>query len=99
MSQGSSFYQLAVKQAEIFQKDNVAWMGAMVTSSCIKSIMCYAYGGLVRDGKIKPIEDMTLDEKTNLWNQAKEFSNGQLDQSGLVQVAKTLITLEFLLNQ
>lgn len=98
MSQ-NSFFELARKQADIFQKDNVAWMGVMVTSNCIKSIMCYTYGGLVRDRKIKAIELLPDDEYSNLLVQAEEFSKGQLDQGGVIQVAKTLITLEYLLNQ
>jgi len=97
MNQNSSF-ELARKQADIFQKDNVAWMGAMVASSCIKSIMCYAYGGLVRDGKIKDIELLPDEEYSNILVQAEEFSKGQLDQDGIKQVAKVLITLEYLLQ-
>jgi hypothetical protein len=98
MQTSSPFLDLAYKEAETFQNNNVAWMECLITCDCTKSIMELGYNILVRKGKIIPIEKMTQAEKENIWNSAREFSKGRLDKEGLIKVAKGLVTLEYLLT-
>ncbi len=93
----SPFLDLARKQAELFQNDNINWMETLITCECTKSIMEIGYNVLVRQKVITPIEDMAQEDKLKLWESAKEFANGRLDQKQLVRVAKSLLTLESLL--
>jgi len=55
------------------------------------------YSYLVRERKITPLENLTIDEKHLSWNTAKYFSKGRLSDLELVEVVKALHALEFLL--
>lgn len=97
MQENNTFMQLAQKQVELFQNNNIAWMDAMVTSDCIKGIMCIAYRAFVREKKITAIEDMPIGEKKKLWEQAKEFAKNRLNQQEMVDLCRSLLTLEYML--
>lgn len=98
MTQNSPFLDLARKESEIFQKDNIAWMECLVTCDCTKTIMELGYKILVRQNKITPIEKMAQVDKENLWGQARDFAKGRLDREGLMKMCRGLITLEYFLT-
>lgn len=98
MERISCFMDLAKKEVESFQNNNLVWMECLVTCDCTKSIMEIAYRTLVRERKIKAIEEMDHASKENIWSTAKEFSKDRLDTEGLIKMAKSLIALEYLLQ-
>lgn len=98
METSSPFLDLAKKQSELFQQNNIVWMECLVTCECTKSIMELGYNILVRKNKIVPIEKMAQSDKENLWKTAKEFSKNRLDKNGLIKMAKGLVTLEYFLQ-
>jgi len=98
MTKNSPFLDLARKQVDLFQNDNVGWMETLITSDCIKSIMELGYKILVRDGKITAIEKMDQAEKESLWNSAGEFAKGRLGREDLVRVCRGLVALEYFLT-
>lgn len=97
MTKNSPFLDLARKEAETFQKDNVAWMECLVTCECTKTIMELGYKILLRQNKIIPIEKMAQTDKENLWGQARDFAKNRLDIEGLIKICRGLITLEYFL--
>lgn len=89
---------LAKSQVALFQKDNTTWMDLLITSDCIRGIMFTAYNSLVRDRKIKAIEDMEQGDKENIWLSAKEFAKDRLNDEQLIELSKGLVSLEYLLE-
>lgn len=94
----SPFLDLARKEAETFQNNNVAWMECLVTCECTKTIMEIGYNILVRSNKIQPIDKMPQADKENVWNTAREFSKGRLSKDGLIKMCKGLVVLEYFLT-
>lgn len=94
----STFMTLARKQAELFQNNHVVWMDAFVGSDCIRHIMLVAYNILVKDRKMKRIEDMLEDEKRNIWLTTEEFSKGRLDSGDKADMCRGLLSLEYILT-
>lgn len=92
------FLDLAIKQVELFQQDNVAWMECLIICECTKSIMEIGYNNLVRQKVITEIEKMSLEEKNKLWELTKEFCAGRLSAHEMKRVAKGLVCLEYLLT-
>lgn len=80
----------------MFQQNNLGWMSAMATSWSIQEIMGLGYGKLIRAGKIKPVYE--TEDQDKLWQAVDEFGKGQTDEMVRHRIAKSLITLEYLLQ-
>lgn len=95
--------ELAYKQVELFHKDNVVYISTLVKCSSIQSIWINAYTCLCNTYKILPLERLFLEERTRLWEDTKSLINDvakdyPLSKEEKVKIAKSLYTLEHLLN-
>ena len=57
-----------------------------------------AYEGLLREGRIGPIEDMMLLDKEFLWTKAKEYGGRKLGKIGLLRLVKSIVLVDYFLN-
>lgn len=94
----SEWLAIGKKQSDLFMSNNVGYMDLLVTADCPRSIMNTCYNILVRIKKISPIEKLDPSEKINLWESAKEFAKGRMNNDGLTELSKALIALEYFLN-
>ena len=90
--------ELGNKQAALFINNNIAYMNLLVTGDCSRHILNSVYRILVGQRKIPELEKMSVDEKKIIWETAKEFSKDRLDKEKLIELAKSLYVLEYLLN-
>lgn len=93
----STFLDLGKKQATMFMNDNVGYMELLVTADCPREILNVCYRILVREGKLKELKDLPLEEKTGIWETAKEFAKDRLDQKGLISLSCALQALNYLI--
>lgn len=94
----NSWLELGKKQADLFTSNNIAYMELLVTGDCNRSILNTCYNILIRTKKIKPIEDWEVGDKRNVWETAKETAKDRMDNEGLIELSKALITLEYFLQ-
>jgi hypothetical protein len=90
--------QLGRQQAEIFVSNNVAYCEILVTCSCPRTILLYAYNHLVYLQKITPIEELLLDDKQFAWETAKDIAKGRLSRKSLIELVQALVALNYFLN-
>lgn len=95
----SEWLELGKKQSSLFVDNNLSYMESLVTCIVPRKIMHMCYYILLANKKIKKIEDLPLDQKTSIWEMAKEISNGRLGGPDLIILSKCLYALEFFLNQ
>lgn len=66
--------------------------------SSMRGNWVFVYKGLVKSGKVKPIEQLEQSEKMELWNHAKEMGP-KLNSDQLVSLCKSLYSIEYYLNE
>jgi hypothetical protein len=93
----SNFLALGRKQAALFMNNNIGYMELLVTAECPREILNVCYRILVREGKLKELKDLPIEEKTSIWETAKEFSKDRLDQKGLISLSYALQALNYLI--
>lgn len=93
-----TWIELGKKQADIFSGNHLAYCELLVTGNSCRKILSYVYGTLCRTGKIVLIENLDIDQKHNLWEMAKDISKDRLGQDELIQLVKSLYSLEYYLN-
>lgn len=91
-------FHLARKQGEIFEKDNVGYMKSIPFVQTPQSILLGCYEILVRQVKVKKIEELSEVDQRNIWDTAKEFAAGRLNKEELIRLSKCLYALEYILT-
>lgn len=92
------FLELARKQVFLFELDNVSYMRTLVNAQSIRNIMIGGYNSLLVGNKLTPIESLPPEQKTTMWETAKEIAVGKLDTEKLIELCKALCCLEYMLN-
>lgn len=91
-------FKLALKQLELFQKDQLAYLNALIGCDTVRVLMNNIYKAIVSSGRLTAIDDLPVGDKKELWLTAKDFSQDRLNNEGMIQMAHVLYLLEFLLN-
>lgn len=94
----SDWIEIGKKQAIDFMNNNVAFMEVLITCVVPIKLMLLCYRSLVIKKAIKELESLPVNQKNTIWEQAKEFSNGRLNKDQLIDLCRSLYTLEYLLN-
>ena len=94
----SKWLLLAEQQAQLFVKDNIAFSETLVTCKVSKQIMLGAYKILVTRRTIKPLEQLSREEKRICWDTSKDIAKDRLSIDDLIDLAKALYALEYFLN-
>lgn len=89
---------LVLKHMDMFNNDHVLYCELMVKDHGHRWVMYRAYNRFVYLEKITPLEDMTMLEKVNVGAMANEIAKGRMDRKGLIELAKNLIVIEYLLK-
>lgn len=89
---------LVYKHMEMFNSDHLTYCELMVKDEGHRWVMLRAYYRMVRLEKITALEDMTMSEKVNVGEMANEIAKGRMDRKGLIELAKNLIVMEYLLK-
>ena len=89
---------LVYKHLEMFNENSQVYCELMVTDSGHRNVMYRAYNRFVGLQKITALEDMTMTEKVSVGEMANDIAKGRLDRKSLIELAKNLIVIEYLLN-
>lgn len=89
---------LGKAQSDIFLKDNIGYMNAVIVLSVPFGIMDACYNVLTRTGKMMHIEVLPEQQKIGIYEMAKDISAGRLDREGLIKLSHLLLTLEYFLQ-
>jgi hypothetical protein len=92
------FLQLGMKQAALFKNEPDLYLNCLVKYSGQRVILYSTYRMLVSSGRIKRIEDLPIDFKREIFEEAKRVANGRLPTDKLVMLSCILYCLEFLLS-
>lgn len=92
------FVELGKKQVDMFSSNHLTYMNCIVTCEGMRNIMMTVYKSLVHSKRLIALEEMPQDHKLQVWETAKEISNGRMDKKGTIQLSKILYTIEYYLN-
>lgn len=89
---------LAVEQSKVFIDNNVSYTEALVNATSIRYIwqVCYSY--FVNTKQLPPLERISVEDKTHVWETAKEIAAGRLNNKKTIELSKALYCLEYVLN-
>lgn len=90
--------QLGQKQAQVFTASNVAYCEMLVDGRTRREILLCCYRCLVRTKRLRPIEELSQEQKVLAWQTAKYIAKGRMGQKSLVEVVQALLTIEYFLN-
>jgi len=91
--------EIGSKQATMCNDDSVTYINCLVTCDGMRQLMATVYACLTYIKRLPKIEDLSLEEKTTLWEETKEFANNRLDLKETIKLSKCLYTIEHFLNQ
>ncbi len=88
------------KETVIFEENNMAYTEDVIVCNCRRHLMVWIYSTLKGRKKIKPIEELDLDVKKQMWGFVKEICAGKTnDKERMVEVAKTFYVIEYFINE
>lgn len=91
--------RLAKLQADMFIADNESYMRSLPVVSVPQSILVSFYEILVAAKKILSLENMPRPEQESIWEMAKEFAAGRLNNNEkMKRLCRCLIAIEYLLK-
>lgn len=89
---------IVIRQSQLFTENNTGYCNALVTCGSIRKLWTVAYKCLVGLKKISPIENLTIEEKTTIWETAKDIAADRLNKQDMIELCQSLYTLEYILN-
>lgn len=89
---------LVYKHLEMFNGDSVTYCELMVTDIGHRLVFYRAYVRFVALQKITALEEMTMTEKVSVGAMANDIAKGRMDRKSLIELAKNLIVIEYLLK-
>lgn len=89
---------LKLKQDCENRSDQAQWIIALAVATVPKYIFVRGYNNLVAQSKLIQLELLKVEDKTNIWETAKEIANGRLTKEELIEFCKVLLCLEYFLQ-
>jgi hypothetical protein len=89
---------LARKQAQMFQDNNLAYCEVLVTAQSPRHILVNSYHQLVRLGKIIAYEDLLQDDLEEARRMTLDIAKGRLSNKELRELAKALLAIAYFLD-
>ena len=90
---------LARVMIELFEKMPKTFNEVLVTGTVHRSIMLSIYRLLVKEGTLLPIEEITPEQKNEIWNRAKTIIAGRMNKEQCIEVIKSIHAMELISKQ
>lgn len=88
------------KELACFEEYSVGYTEQIVNFNCRRSIMVWVYNALKSARKIKPIEELEIEVKKQMWGFVNEICAGKTDdQKRKIEVAKVFYVIEYFINE
>lgn len=91
----NQWIELGRKQYAVFENDSLNYINCLVANTSMRTVLNCVYDSLVGRKEMIPIELLNQENKLALWEGAKEFSKGTLNQQQMIDLSKSLYTLEY----
>ena len=98
MSLTTAFEELGRKQCATFKAHPEEYLELLVTAGSQRSVMFSVYNILRSSGKLTPMEDLPLEFKTDIWQEAQKIAKGRLSKEKMILLARCLYVLNWLLD-
>ena len=86
---------LGAMQVKLFESNQPVYMDVFCSGEGVRKILIGYYNSLVKEEKIIPIENLSVEYKTELYETAKEIAANRLDTNGCIQLCKCLQVLTY----
>lgn len=88
------------KYAQFFENDNLSFTQSMLVFSGCRELMRWVYGLLVARKQLKPLEELSQEEKEEMWNFIKEVCvDEHQTREKMHQMVIVFYTIEYFLNE
>ena len=93
-------FRIGRKETALFEKDNIAYTNSIFLSKARIMLMDWIYKYVCKFRGIPKIEDLSLEQKADLWAFVKDICQGrEVDQQRMIEIARVFYTLEYFLNE
>lgn len=94
------FMNFGRKQARLFEQDNISYTEALLRLTGSRKMMVWLYYRLRNYKYITPIEDLSQEEKEQMWQFTKEICVGEHRvKEKMRQMSLSFYALEYFLNE
>jgi hypothetical protein len=84
-----------VKQMDVFDKDNIAFVSCLVSGDGLRKCMIEVYRAIVKFKFVPPIEDVDIREEEKIWLRANAVDENRiLTKEQLIELSKALYVIE-----
>jgi hypothetical protein len=88
------------KETACFENDSVGYTDQIVGLNCRRGIMVWVYSTMKTAKRIKPIEDLELEDKKKMWAFINEICEGKdVDKQRKIEVIKVFYVIEYFINE
>lgn len=88
------------KYAQLFENDNLGFTQAMLRLTGSRGLMKWVYGMLVARKLLKPLEELTQEQKEEIWDFVKDICVDEFrTREMMYQMAIVFYTIEYFLNE
>jgi hypothetical protein len=88
------------KELACFEEYSVGYTDQIVTMTCRRGIMVWVYNTLKAAKKIKPIEELEIEDKKQMWAFINELCAGKTDDRKVkIEVAKVFYVIEYFIKE
>lgn len=86
--------QLGIKQMDIFDQNNEAYMSMLVNGTSLVSIWKVVYERAIALKVLTPLDETPSDYKRLLWREAYDLSKGKLNKEEMSSLCRALYTMK-----
>jgi hypothetical protein len=86
--------EIGIKIVKQFEDDNQKVMDFFISLPSLRKLMVSVYYSLVSEKLLLPIQSNTNSEKLKIWQEAKDISNGKLNNDDCIELSKVLYVLK-----
>lgn len=94
----SDWIKAGIWQSDLFMDDNEGYIECLITLAVPIKIMMLCYHGLIYEKSLVPINKLSDEERSKLWEEAKVYAKGRLDKNQLINLCCALHCLKSILN-
>lgn len=91
----NQWIELGRKQYAVFENDCENYIKCLVANQSMRTVLNCVYNSLVGRKEMIAIENLSQEGKITLWEATKEFAKGTLNQQQMIDLSKSLYTLEY----
>lgn len=94
MDEKDAWFDMAMRQMDLFDKDPEVYFKMLVASKPIRDIWKTIYSRSVYKNQLVRIEDVPVEIKNEIWEHAKDLAGQLLTKQETIDLSKALLTIK-----